>query len=1054
MGLGRAMDDIGTGLVCLPMLTDNPTQSFLSAHIRPFSQGFVVERLDGATCLPMVITFETHIQTMWTLSLNDCLSHSLDLLTTGADEMTPLCIPRHECLREWSSLVEDGVLIVFEMRDFTAIRAERQAVKAASRAERAEKKKAVEQKKLLRRQRRARQAEDDSKLADSDVDDNDDMKDDDSEDDGMPRSNISEDDEDPDMEEEGDDSLDELKLSLQYNPLLLSLPRGSPARLDCSSAPAGHRYICLLVSAESRAMSLLQQARLEWKNAARMFDVKDVRGFGTPQLSRTRAAEVDRISSVPTSILFSFLAGLDVFAFGIHRAMQAMDPIKSSLQLDSSTVQGIEEVEMDVSQLMCLSNAANVRRGIGLSCMLGAGYSVVRAVHLVAESQRLHAMQKQQQPPRGIHETKGHAHSQTLLLPLFGVAGSGVFAFANQLHERFLSTASGSDMCVCLHTIDLVILANQCCGHLHESDCVGSGVAVCAGDRLTEAECTRANIVQLTSLLNKRISDVQADINAQARAQKTGKYITTLAIVCVVTSASYAVEALPLMRLLETRLMSTRTLSVFSVVSADSVAGLENVQERADSEDSLGKECWRISGRLLLPVGLPEFVVVVEGQQPRSRTVQSAVTRVKDWIAACHGNECVRECNVLRCSSSMLRMDDDTFELLESRLRQSLDAQTKKLSAGPGYLESCLSTMLRNGISSEATDLEGPAAERCVRPSQCVYGSGGLQAVRTTAQLLTPGQPSPTAKTATSTPGWDVVNLAKALQLLFPRATYTGVALNSDALVVPPLEHTQSTAKTTFMHRMLQLAKVKVMRQRQREHANKFFQSSVESFVAENPRLFDSLQAHACSVHGVLSVLDASHTGSPLKVTVEANSSNIIIREITLKEALGSSLPVVQSSPILYVQGSFTQAERSLLQQLMSLCVPWKLQPLPLLSHEDVPHAQMLDIQRNLVDIFASPSSAVKGSGQLSPVGKAVPDYSDDSPISAMHMEQDSSSGVFDTSLPGGWAFDGVRYVHITGQAQALRPDIDKWVQRWLDMKNAKRGEYNLLLREVNEYLA
>jgi hypothetical protein len=52
-------------------------------------------------------------------------------------------------------------------------------------------------------------------------------------------------------------------------------------------------------------------------------------------------------------------------------------------------------------------------------------------------------------------------------------------------------------------------------------------------------------------------------------------------------------------------------------------------------------------------------------------------------------------------------------------------------------------------------------------------------------------------------------------------------------------------------------------------------------------------------------------------------------------------------------------------------------------------------------------------------------------------------------ALPGNWWFDGQTYVDIAGTRRALRPDIDKLVEVYVDVENARIAEYNEMLLNV-----
>jgi hypothetical protein len=990
-----------------------------------------VERVNNASCLPMCVIMQTHISKMWTLRLSDCMDKALDAAVYSQTKVRMM--ERHDSLPQLSSLIEDGVLIVFELKDFSPKASEQRATAAPSSSQ---------------PQVKARADEDEAKRPERAGDEDQDEEDDDDVYEDYDEyyyrrslklgSGIVNADSKQGEGKTDDDEIDELKQSLQYNPLQATFPTLFAGSKGDSDAGAQPKYVALLLTADSRAMSILQQARMEWRNAARMHDVPDIRGF-TTSASSSEQPSSELTGGVPVCILRSLLTAIDSFSYGVKNAMQAIDPIKSSISGSALTGAGADGSGdetasfgsgVGVAATLCLSTAAAsfVHGCGGISCLLGAGYSTMRAVHTVSEAQRLALAASQEgaaEAADGAPVESARPHPRVALLPVFGVAGSGVQAFAHQLQQRFAAALTTAYSSVTLHTLDLVALARQ---------------------------ADNSNVVNFMTLLQKRLSDIQTDIEADAGRIQAG---VVLCVVPIVTSASLATLPLQLLTTLQSALQARALLSVFSVVSADSL-GINDVSTAAD--DALGAEVWRTSSRVNVPPGLCEYVVVVEGASSKSASV---VGKVKSWLASSHGDDCERAVTVLRCVSSMLRLDDDTFESLETAFN-TFYRSSEKLEADmsvPHYLDGCLTVLLRNGLmrrSYTAPASAGPAVP-CARPSHSLSdGMAGIQTLR----VASPADGV-----------WDMTSLGKALQLLFPRAVYAGVTLQTEKLIVPAAT-TASPAGSgnSFMNRLLQLAKVKVLRQRQREEASKVFKAGVVGIVARHhQRVFDRMLEHVYTVHGQLSLQRDSQGGDkagPWTVSVEANASNIIIREVPPAAGAGSA------SNWLYVQGSVGAAERDLLTDLFAMCAPFHLKPLRRLTNEDVGSAARADIQKNLLQLFSRPaapgskfsppkqmqqnsnSSAFTSSTYLTS-GSPLTDEGSSTDRSASTDNNDmyNHDGTLDVSLPGGWAFDGVRYVHITGKTEALRPDIEYWVGKYVDLKNRKVDQYNATLAEVLPYL-
>lgn len=105
LGLGAAINTGGTGVVVVTVLTDHPSAPVLSAEMRLFSSGFVVEKLDKCF-LPFLVSFGVHVKEMWTVDLGDCYRRALDSKCFGGFKT--------------SSAVEvpEGLLVVLQCHNF------------------------------------------------------------------------------------------------------------------------------------------------------------------------------------------------------------------------------------------------------------------------------------------------------------------------------------------------------------------------------------------------------------------------------------------------------------------------------------------------------------------------------------------------------------------------------------------------------------------------------------------------------------------------------------------------------------------------------------------------------------------------------------------------------------------------------------------------------------------------------------------------------------------------------------------------------------------------
>eukprot|EP01032_Pedospumella_encystans_P011063 gene11063-12896_t len=79
LGLGKPLDYTGTGLLSLTVLTDHPVMPHFEAELRTFTEGLLVEKIDGASCLPLLMSLGQHVDRVWTVDTADCLAQASKL---------------------------------------------------------------------------------------------------------------------------------------------------------------------------------------------------------------------------------------------------------------------------------------------------------------------------------------------------------------------------------------------------------------------------------------------------------------------------------------------------------------------------------------------------------------------------------------------------------------------------------------------------------------------------------------------------------------------------------------------------------------------------------------------------------------------------------------------------------------------------------------------------------------------------------------------------------------------------------------------------------------
>jgi hypothetical protein len=93
-------------MLSLTMLTDHPLVPHFDAEIRTYSEGFLVEKMDGAACLPLLVSIGRHVDRVWTVDAADCMGQAMKV-------MDPLFLKERNLP---DVTVPPGMLIIFRLK--------------------------------------------------------------------------------------------------------------------------------------------------------------------------------------------------------------------------------------------------------------------------------------------------------------------------------------------------------------------------------------------------------------------------------------------------------------------------------------------------------------------------------------------------------------------------------------------------------------------------------------------------------------------------------------------------------------------------------------------------------------------------------------------------------------------------------------------------------------------------------------------------------------------------------------------------------------------------
>lgn len=63
----------------MTILTDHPILTHFMGDVRTFTEGFLIDKINNSSCLPILVTISTHIDRVWTIDSQDCYLQAIKL---------------------------------------------------------------------------------------------------------------------------------------------------------------------------------------------------------------------------------------------------------------------------------------------------------------------------------------------------------------------------------------------------------------------------------------------------------------------------------------------------------------------------------------------------------------------------------------------------------------------------------------------------------------------------------------------------------------------------------------------------------------------------------------------------------------------------------------------------------------------------------------------------------------------------------------------------------------------------------------------------------------
>lgn len=1044
LGLGKLLNtDISNGVLTLPLLTDHPLLPHTDGkgcEMRAFSGGFMIEK-ENVSCLPLLVSFELHVEKMWTCDLRDVFTKAVDLVNPGGGSAAGKgkgLLMQGDDEDDDEGLAaeeEDGLLVVLQLKSFSE---DAIAERAASRTE-----EELDERARLQEELRSRR----QRLAAGHVDVLGEMEND--EDGDFAQSAQRR------VEQRREESLVAMitKQALEYNPLQRSLPLSGTEGKE-------HLTLAFVVPATSNASRDMSRAIAQWREALRLHDLPDIRG-----------AEKDML---PASILRSFSLYLDrkhALSTSGGTAAAHVTNSASKFRLAPSTLLS------SVPPASLLTSSA-----IGLVDRLGLGHHSLRSTHALNEWKRLQAAigastedgsaesKIENDSTASIRlATVGKGASPPLksaaqLVVVAGHAGSGVMLIgaqiADRLHkavqertvERKAASASGAP------ATPLSIFAAP------------ASVPVSSSSTSSTLPFSCQNVVLDLSSLHKDsgpaelanlVQAVWADYYAVLPPNPSSVEDCAL-VVTIVLSPQCHVRFEDLLSVLingcNHNPASSHVATVVSVTSAASLFSSEiplgpkrPVEESSSSscgaESGVGAEVWRASGMQPLFAGdVSDVCVCVDGSADGKH-----FSAMRSLLAS-HRTSAV----AVRVTPDGLRLEEDVMESILGAFETA--RVTLPLVSGLSVVGKriCGAREFATPLPTKLSVSE--AAKRIMsRARKSIAPAPSLPYLRTLCFLppndgpgQSQGQNVPTATSAE----WSVNSLLSCMRAYFPSAVQNcDVVLDTWQM---PATGTTDTKGLSGFRLATYCAKAKVMKRKQMgaERAQLDYEmrkltkkvATLNSVTAaalvttagkdeikgkskgkatSGVRVESAMGESTCpltvegvlSVHGVLRIPSGTPLDGGARVptglaVLEASEGTIMLRTLTPGSAEYEAISNASSVTVnqLVVHGVLDNETSALLEDIFALCGKYRL-----------PHKAM----RSRKDLSPGEEQLVHDQNEHVPLGASA----------------------------ANWTYDGYGYVDYIGNRKTLRPDIEPMLEKYLERQNERIKEYNKMVQEVVDLL-
>lgn len=1013
LGLGKLLNtDISNGVLALPMLTDHPLLPYTEGkgcEMRAFSGGFIVER-DHVSCLPLLVSFEQHVEKMWTVDMRDVFAKAMELVNPGGDGGSA----NDEDGEEVGLQAEEGLVVVLQLKSFSS---EAVAARAASRSE-------EEQADIARLQEELRSRR--QRLAAGHVDVLGEMEEDEDEDDFAVSAQRR-------VERRKEEELVAMitKRALEYNPLQRSLPL---------SGTDSKEHVCLafVVPASSNASRDMSRAIAKWREALRLHDLADIRG-----------AERDML---PASILKSFA----LFVDRKHATTTSGGAAAANVIGSESTFRLTPSVLLSsVPPTSLLTSSA------GLVDRLGEGYHPLRSTHALNEWKRLRSAPAPAEAEEGGSAGTGDSKARIFktaaqLVVVAGHAGSGVLLIASQVADRLnralqekalerkASASSAAPAALSIFAAPAAAAAtatkaqqslpSSCASMILDFSCLGRGsggeeVAKVLEGAWTDfytantgASAAEDSVVVVSVISNPhchlRFEDVLSLLMHGCRHSPASSHVA--AVVSVTSGASLLSSTLPLG-------------PKEAASDANSSTGVP-----AGAESGVGAEVWRGSGMQALYAGdVTDVCVCVDGT-PEGRHFSS----LRALLSAYRSSALV-----VRVTPDGLRVEEEVLERLTRALDEARETQpivsglsvVGKRICGAREFASPLPLKMPMVASSRGVMSK---ARRSIAPAPT------LPHLRSSTFLppsCGPGQSNSKNVPTAASAEWSVNSLLDCVQALFPAAVCNSDVV-SDTWQMPATGTTDTKGLSGF-RLATYCAKAKVLKRKQVEaekaqlglelrrlfKARKPAQALASSSSGSGSKgkvrgrgkeeTKKTSTTPSVSIEGVLSVHGVVRipSGTPLDggarvpmglAVLEASEGSIMLRSLdpasTEYKTFSRAAGVVTNQ--LVVQAVLDNEASALLEDVFALCGKYRL-----------PHKPL----RTRKDLSSREEEQVHQQNEHVPLGESA----------------------------ANWTYDGYGYVDYIGNRRSLRPDIEPMLEVYIDSQNVRVREYNKMVEEVVDLL-